>query len=225
MFTRTHLRRLTIGFAAAVLPLGLFASASLAQAASGPRTADSLPPEVTTQAPAEAAAAAAAPAAEPAATTYRGRITASPALIVRKAPTTYAPRVTSLANGTVVSIQCKVYGPTVSGNKLWYKLSTGRWVTARYVANIGTAPRFCGPSQDIAGRVNSATSLAVRSGPHTSDTRVTSASSGATIWIVCKVDSQSIGGNTRWYMLTSEGGPLWVSARYVTNTGGIPPYC
>jgi hypothetical protein len=42
---------------------------------------------------------------------------------------------------------------------------------------------------------------------------------------VCKVDSQSIDGNRRWYQLVGDGGGQWVSARYVSNIGYAPPYC
>ncbi|TDD71278.1 SH3 domain-containing protein [Jiangella aurantiaca] len=158
-----------------------------------------------------------------AATTYKGRVTTG--VNVRSAPTSYAPKVGSYAKGATITIQCKVYGPTVSGNSLWYKLANGRWVSARYVANIGAAPRFCGDGHEYTGRVSSSTSLAVRSGPHTSNTKVSSAPRGATLSIVCKVDSQSIDGNRRWYQLTGDGGGQWVSARYVTNVGSAPPYC
>lgn len=162
-------------------------------------------------------------AADAATTTYKGRVTEG--INVRSAPTQYSPKVGSYAKGATITIQCKVYGPTVSGNSLWYKLANGRWVSARYVANIGAAPRFCGDGHEYAGRVSSSTSLAVRSGPHTSNPKVSSAPRGATLAIVCKVDSQSIDGNRRWYQLTGDGGGQWVAARYVTNVGSAPPYC
>lgn len=158
-----------------------------------------------------------------AATTYTGRVTEG--LNARSAPTSYASKVGSYAKGATITIQCKVYGPSVGGNSLWYKLSTGRWVTARYVANVGAAPRFCGDGREYTGRVSSSTTLAVRSGPHTSNAKVSSAPRGATLAIVCKVDSQTIDGNRRWYQLTGDGGGQWVSARYVTNVGSAPPYC
>ncbi|GAA1578754.1 hypothetical protein GCM10009789_35430 [Kribbella sancticallisti] len=167
--------------------------------------------------------AAAAPQAQ-AATTYRGKVVAS-ALNVRSAPTAAAGRVGTLRNGTTISIQCKVYGPSVRGNARWYKLSTGKWVTARYVANIGPAPRWCGDGRESEGRVVASTSLSIRSGPHTANTKVSSAPRGALLPIVCKVNSQMVGGNPRWYQLTGDGGGQWVSARYVSNVGSPPPFC
>jgi hypothetical protein len=129
----------------------------------------------------------------------------------------------TLHSGATVSIQCKVFGPSVDGNTRWYKLSTGKWVTARYVANIGPAPRFCGDGQEYQGRALSF--LNVRSGPNTADAKVSSAPQGTFLPLVCKVDSQVIDGNSRWYQLTGDSGGQWVAARYVSNVGSAPPYC
>ena len=190
--TKHRVRTAVVAFAAfAALPLGLFAMAPAAHAASA---------------------------------TYEGKVTTS-SLNVRSAPTSAAGKVGSLKKGAKITIQCKVFGPSVSGNSLWYKLGTGRWVTARYVANVGSAPRFCGTGKEYQGKVVSTSSLNIRSGPNTANAKVSSASRGQTLWAVCKVDSQSIGGNKRWYQLTSDGGGQWVSARYVSNVGSAPPYC
>ncbi|MGW5360945.1 SH3 domain-containing protein [Actinopolymorpha pittospori] len=156
-----------------------------------------------------------------AATTYQGRVTAT--LNVRSAPTSAAADVGTLRSGATVSIQCKVFGPSVDGNTLWYKLSTGRWVTARYVANIGPAPRFCGDGREYEGRALSF--LNIRSGPNTANATVSSAPQGTLLPLVCKVDSQVIDGNSRWYQLTGDSGGQWVAARYVSNVGSAPPYC
>jgi uncharacterized protein YraI len=158
-----------------------------------------------------------------AATTYKGKVTEG--VNVRSAPTSAAVKVGSYAKGATITIQCKVFGPAVSGNSLWYKLANGRWVSARYVANVGAAPRFCGDGHEYSGRVSSSTALSVRSGPHTANAKVSSAPRGSTLAIVCKVDSQTVDGNRRWYQLTGDGGGQWVSARYVTNIGAAPPYC
>lgn len=158
-----------------------------------------------------------------AATTYKGRVTAS-VLNVRSAPTTYASKAGSLSSGATITIECKVFGPSVEGNSLWYKLANKKWVTARYVANIGSAPRFCGDGKEYVGRVTTSV-LNVRSGPNTADAKVSSATLGTQLFIVCKVDSQVVDGNARWYQLTGDGGGQWVAARYVANVGAAPPYC
>lgn len=45
----------------------------------------------------------------------------------------------------------------------------------------------------------------------------------AQVGLVCKVRTQSVGGNTVWY-LTREERPVWVAARYVTSSGAVR-YC
>ncbi|UKY48724.1 SH3 domain-containing protein [Streptomyces inhibens] len=45
----------------------------------------------------------------------------------------------------------------------------------------------------------------------------------AQIGLVCKVRTQSVGGNSVWY-LTREQRATWVSAKYVTNSGFVK-YC
>jgi uncharacterized protein YraI len=156
---------------------------------------------------------------------YEGKVTASTSLNVRSAPTGASTKVGSLKSGTKINIQCKVFGPSVGGNSLWYKLANGNWVTARYVSNIGAAPRFCGDGKEYVGKVSASKSLAIRSGPNTANLKVSSAPRGMELAIVCKVDSQKVDGNPRWYQLTGDGGGQWVSARYVTNVGSAPPYC
>lgn len=214
--------------AAVIIPLGLLAIAPAANATETPEATPSEtgePSDTATPTPAPPSEVADAPApAADAAATYKGKVNTT-ALTVRKAPTSASPRVTTLPNGTVVTIQCKVFGPAVGGNDLWYKLSTGRWVTARYVSNIGAAPRYCGSGREYVGRVVSNTSLAVRSGPNLANAKVSSAPKGTELALVCKVDSQVVGGNARWYQLTGDGGGQWVSARYVANVGTAPPYC
>jgi uncharacterized protein YraI len=167
-----------------------------------------------------------APAAQAASPTYEGKVVSQTSLNVRSAPTSKATKVGSLKRGTTVKIHCKVFGPSVGGNDLWYKLGNGRWVTARYVANVGAAPRFCGDrNTSYTGKVVSQSALNVRSGPNTANAKVSSAPRGISLDIVCKVDSQPINGNPRWYQLVGDGGGQWVAARYVSNVGAAPPNC
>ncbi|WP_037599583.1 SH3 domain-containing protein [Streptacidiphilus rugosus] len=76
---------------------------------------------------------------------YKGRVIARTGLLVRSAPNRNAPVVGSLDYGQTVWIECKVNGQWVDGNPRWYKLADGRWAwsSARYIANIGEAPRWC----------------------------------------------------------------------------------
>jgi hypothetical protein len=76
---------------------------------------------------------------------YKGQVVARTGLLIRSAPNRNAPVVGSLNYGQIVWIVCKVNGQWVDGNPRWYKLADGRWAwsSARYIANIGPAPRWC----------------------------------------------------------------------------------
>ncbi|MEU5209121.1 SH3 domain-containing protein [Streptomyces sp. NPDC020742] len=45
----------------------------------------------------------------------------------------------------------------------------------------------------------------------------------AQVGLVCKVRTQSVGGNSLWYLTREERG-TWVAAKYVTNSG-VVKYC
>ncbi|MFB8101667.1 SH3 domain-containing protein [Streptomyces sp. YIM 132580] len=77
--------------------------------------------------------------------TYKGRVIASPNLLLRDRPTRSSRVVGSVKYGTVVDIFCKTTGDNVDGNNRWYLLTDGTWAwgSARYIENIGAAPRFC----------------------------------------------------------------------------------
>ena len=76
---------------------------------------------------------------------YKGEVIARIGLNVRNKP--WGRVIGALPKGEKVKIVCKVNAqPAVDGNPRWYKIlfhhGTG-WVAARYVKNIGPAPRFC----------------------------------------------------------------------------------
>ncbi|MEU0163430.1 SH3 domain-containing protein [Streptomyces sp. NPDC006261] len=77
--------------------------------------------------------------------TYKGRVIAKPYLLLRDKPTRSSKVVGSVKYGTVVNIFCKTTGDNVDGNNRWYLLTDGTWAwgSARYIENIGAAPRFC----------------------------------------------------------------------------------
>jgi hypothetical protein len=75
---------------------------------------------------------------------YRGVVTAQ-RLALRTSPTRGADVIRYAHRGEVVSIYCKTPGDRVDGNPLWYLLTDGTWAwgAARYIDNIGPAPRWC----------------------------------------------------------------------------------
>jgi uncharacterized protein YgiM (DUF1202 family) len=76
---------------------------------------------------------------------YKGWVVSPIGLLVRSGPSRAHRVIGSLHYGQVVWIECKVHGEWIDGNDRWYKLSNGwwAWASARYIANIGEAPRWC----------------------------------------------------------------------------------
>ncbi|WP_030899617.1 SH3 domain-containing protein [Streptomyces sp. NRRL F-5126] len=76
---------------------------------------------------------------------YKGRVVAHGGLYLRDKPTR-SSRIVGLAKyGSIVHIFCKTRGDNVDGNNRWYLLTDGTWAwgSARYIDNIGPAPRWC----------------------------------------------------------------------------------
>ncbi|WP_151478146.1 SH3 domain-containing protein [Streptomyces albicerus] len=76
---------------------------------------------------------------------YKGVVTAPGGLNLRDRPTRGSAVIGFAHHGQVVSIFCKTPGEKVKGNPLWYLLADGTWAwgTARFIDNIGPAPRWC----------------------------------------------------------------------------------
>lgn len=74
---------------------------------------------------------------------FMGRVLARPTLNLRARPTSASSAVGTVKYGSLVEIICKLNGQPVDGNPRWYQLTNGRWVTARYVANVMAPPPYC----------------------------------------------------------------------------------
>ncbi|MBO0514412.1 hypothetical protein J0695_21830 [Streptomyces beijiangensis] len=147
-------------------------------------------------------------------------------LNVHSSPSMSARVTRVLAYQQLVLLSCKVSGPSVGGNRVWYNLADGGWVSARYVDNLSAVPT-CNSGGGSGGaraqgRVTSRTELHVRKDASTASAYVKDLKPGSIIPLYCKKNGQSVGGNSLWYMLGDGSG--WVSARYVDNFS-IVPYC
>lgn len=152
-----------------------------------------------------------------AATGYVGRVDADLGLAAHYVPTAAAPKYGGYGDGTRIDLVCKVHGVSIGGNDLWYLVrgSQRRWVSARYVDNIGSAPRFCGDGRRSSGRVKTAR-LSRREAPTVRAAKDGVLLRNARVSIVCWVDGLGEGaGDTRWYQLASGS---WVSADFVGPT-------
>ncbi|MDO0925734.1 SH3 domain-containing protein [Streptomyces sp. TG1A-8] len=76
---------------------------------------------------------------------YRGVVTAKGGMWLHDRPDRGGRRVRVAREGETVSIYCKTRGVAVDGNSLWYLLTDGTWAwgSARYIDNVGPAPRWC----------------------------------------------------------------------------------
>lgn len=162
-------------------------------------------------------------AADPPWTKYKGKIIANGGLTIRSAPSTHTSNKGIVAKGTTITIDCKVPATSVAGNRLWYRLTNGKgWVAARYVTNIGSAPRYC-PIDDTAGGGTGHTTAAVnrRQGPHLKDVRLGTLPKGTRVHVICYVTSTAgVGGNYDWYQLTDRS---WVTDAYLKRVVDRPP--
>lgn len=157
----------------------------------------------------------AAPAAVPAESPFplrHGIVDVASGLTARSFPTFHSPAAGSYRDGARIDIDCKMHGPNVNGNNLWYGVPVSGpgevWVSARYVANDGPAPDFCNPSDGFFTGTTAAT-LNQRSGPSTSDAIVGRYARRHTVDVACFVGP----ARQRWYSLRNGH---WVSARYVS---------
>ncbi|WAZ24108.1 SH3 domain-containing protein [Streptomyces cinnabarinus] len=75
---------------------------------------------------------------------YKGVVTAD-TLLLRSAPNRGSQVIRTAHRGQIVKIFCKTVGQNIQGNPLWYLLPDGTWAwgAARYINNIGPAPRWC----------------------------------------------------------------------------------
>ncbi|MER6672413.1 SH3 domain-containing protein [Streptomyces sp. NPDC000983] len=75
---------------------------------------------------------------------YKGVVTAD-TLLLRSAPNRGSQVIRTVRRGQIVQIYCKTVGQNIQGNPLWYLLPDGTWAwgSARYIDNIGAAPRWC----------------------------------------------------------------------------------
>lgn len=144
----------------------------------------------------------------------------------RRAPSPFAGVEQRLAASSRVKVTCWAPGgdKAEAREQRWYKYDSqgnaSRWVPARELSKVPNTIGRCAVTPTATGRTTS--KVALRTGPTTQDAAATIAPKGRQLTITCKLGSQSVRGNDRWY-LTSTG--HWVSARYVANIGAAPQWC
>ncbi len=147
-----------------------------------------------------------------------GVVVANGGLVGHVRPSTHAPANYTFPNGSEVTLDCKVPGTVVAGNRRWYLVvadGDANWVSARYVRNVGPSPEPCDPSD---GTFSSKTTakLKKRVGPTTADASAGTYAKGQKFRVQCYTDS-----GQKWYLT---GTSRWVSARYVRTSSEVR-YC
>ncbi|WP_432094789.1 SH3 domain-containing protein [Streptomyces sp. bgisy100] len=74
------------------------------------------------------------------------------------------------------------------------------------------------------GRVTARSGLILRDAPSLHARIVGQLPHGTVVRISCKVNSDDVAGNPRWYLLEN-GQWAWASARYIENIGPAPAWC
>ncbi len=155
--------------------------------------------------------------------TYKGRTLAS--LNIRRGPTTASIRVGGLHKHQLITLLCKQTGQNIDGNPLWYKLGFRQWVTARYVANVGPAPKYCVPPIPAppSGKPYLRAAFTERSAPSLNANLGRTLPANTALRLRCKVYGGTVNGNSLWY---KESNDEWVTAYYVNLNGtSSPSFC
>lgn len=141
-----------------------------------------------------------------------GVVIAKGGLVAHATPSTHSPRVASYRAGKRLALDCKVVGTKVDGNRQWYTIRSDAsgllWVSARYVRNVGAAPRTCDPMHGTVAATTTAR-LNLRQGASVADRKLGQLAPGATLRAVCRTQA-SIRHN---WVLTASG--RWVAKGYL----------
>jgi uncharacterized protein YraI len=148
----------------------------------------------------------------------KGVVVANGGLVGHLRPSTHAPANYTFPNGSEVTLDCKVSGTVVDGNRRWYLVvaeGDANWVSARYVGNVGPAPEPCDPSDGTFSAKTTAV-LKKRVGPTTADASAGTYTKGQKFRVQCYTDS-----GQKWFLTETS---RWVSAKYVGTSSGVR-YC
>ena len=152
----------------------------------------------------------------PAATVLRSyRSTSSGALNVRSGPSSAYPIVGTVAGGATVSVVCQARGQAVGTTAVWDRLSTGGFVSDRYVSTPSTTT-YSPPLQRCSypGQVTLGSALNTRSGPGTSYAVNGTVQGGGLAYVACQKAGTLVGTTRVWNQLVDG---RWLSDYYVAN--------
>ncbi|KGN41663.1 glycoside hydrolase domain-containing protein [Knoellia aerolata] len=143
------------------------------------------------------------------------RVTSSGSLNVRSGPSSAYPIIGSLASGSTVSVICQARGQLVGTTSVWDRISTGGYVSDRYVSTPSTTT-FSAPLQRCSypGQITIGTPVNTRTGPGTTYAVNGSLQGGALAYVACQKAGTLVASTRVWNQLV---GGRWVSDYYVSN--------
>lgn len=153
----------------------------------------------------------------PVATVLRAyRVTSTGTLNVRSGPSSAYPIVGTLASGSTVSVICQARGQVVGTTSVWDRISTGGFVSDRYVSTPSSTT-FSAPLQRCSypGQITISTPVNTRSGPGTSYAVNGSIQGGGLAYVACQKVGTTVGTTRVWNQLVDN---RWISDYYVSNT-------
>ena len=144
------------------------------------------------------------------------RVTSSTALNVRSAPTATSSLLGQLASGSAVAVICQARGQLVGSTRVWDRISTGGYVSDRYVSTPSSTGFSAGiPRCTYPGQVTSSSAVNTRSGPGTSYTNLNRPlQPGALAYVACQASGSLVGTTRVWDQLVDG---RWVTDYYVSN--------
>lgn len=144
------------------------------------------------------------------------RVTSSTALNVRSAPTATSSLLGQLAAGSAVAVICQARGQLVGSTRVWDRISTGGYVSDRYVSTPSSTGFSAGlPRCTYPGQVTSSSAVNTRSGPGTSYTNLNRPlQPGALAYVACQAAGSLVGTTRVWDQLVDG---RWVTDYYVSN--------
>ncbi|WP_166350161.1 glycoside hydrolase domain-containing protein [Phytoactinopolyspora limicola] len=146
----------------------------------------------------------------------RYTVTSGTPLNARTGPATSYALVRTYQPGSTLSVVCQTTGQQVGSTKVWNRLSTGAWVTDRYVSTPSTTGFTSGlPRCMYPGQVTANVALNARTGPGSSyPTKGNPLPRGSLAYVMCQAPGNKVGTTSVWNKLRDG---RWVSDYYVSS--------
>lgn len=141
-------------------------------------------------------------------------------LIGHVTPSTHGTRNHTFADGARVSVDCRVHGTSVGGNRTWYLIAgegEANWVSGRYLSVHGHSEQ-CGGTEGTDAVATRATG--VFAGPTGADIKESTLAKGDHVGVICYTGTEA--GPEPVWMLTDKA--HWVRGAALKQVAHIP-YC